>query len=145
MLCFPSKILWHLTNKMKALDPSECFHPLDLQSSQILGLARRRAVMSPTLAPPLQHWVWSVPQICWSSKSHDNFKACVCSKSLPLVSYLMFYCFPFLLLLVCRCRSAAALGVGRTGSCPGRQAAGGCKTSFFYKVWTSMRQKHVHE
>lgn len=36
-LCFQTKILWHLTNKMEALDPSERFHPVDLQSSQILG------------------------------------------------------------------------------------------------------------
>lgn len=49
---------------MKAIDLSECFHPADLQSSQILGLAWQRVVISPSLVPPSEHSVWSVPQIC---------------------------------------------------------------------------------
>lgn len=68
-------------------------------------------------------------------------KTCAHTKSLALVTRLLFFCFPSLVLLSLSLQGSCR---HRTGSCLGRQASAGCNPSFI-TVWKSMGQQYLHK
>lgn len=134
-LCFHLKVLWHLTSEMKAPDPLRGFIQPMREAARSLARCGVAWRCLQALAPLLEHLVGSVPQRCCparSLKSHDNFKACVCSESLALVICLVLHCLPVLFLLACPCHSGAQ---ARAQLAAVRQAACWGMKPFFLKLF----------